>query len=559
MVILAVFLPSLLAFCALILDAGMIFSERSNLQHATDAAAIAAAVDIRMQHDLATAATTAQNAVSFDNSVVGAEVMVHSPPLQGPFAGRPNFVEVTSSRSHRTFLIGVMGGRREQNINVRSVAGVATHSTGAAIVVLDPSPADISLPSTRELLERVLTPELASLAAQQTGVDDLLLNIPVVGALLATLMRSDLTGELTSKMGELVDSITQNILPAVLPSLPTLIAGLEVEGIGTLKVDGAVHVNNQWGSQDEHGDPVGMSHGPPYGVACFPALTTRLAAKQLRVVGGVDRSENYIPFDSGERSPLTAGRIAVPDPLEDLPVPSVSIDPNLPSQHAVHFTLSAASAASVVNGLLQKLSFLLKPIFGAHQVAVTQELQTEVLVPGVYESLTVIAPVGGVKLMPGIYVIRGRNPITKISLCMIGPIEADGVLFYIGDPALDGPSSEPPPPTVSELLPSTLIASLVPGAKLTGLKSPGNPLNEMLIFQDRNDRRPILLEAQHLIGSTKLQGTIYAKWGHVSFVGGQGIYDFKTVSGSARFVTVGNTVIAPSELLKPSQDVVLVD
>ena len=46
------------------------------------------------------------------------------------------------------------------------------------------------------------------------------------------------------------------------------------------------------------------------------------------MVGGVDNPSNYGSFVSGNKSPLQAGRLSVPDPYETLAVPSTAVDPS---------------------------------------------------------------------------------------------------------------------------------------------------------------------------------------------------------------------------------------
>ena len=115
-----------------------------------------------------------------------------------------------------------------------------------------------------------------------------------------------------------------------------------------------------------------------------------------------------------------------------------------------------------------------------------------------------------------------------MSLCILGPVEADGVLFYItdsagfsaatGQPDAGENSNVAPANPATALIPSTLIVSLLPTAHITGLNDPSSPFNGMLIYQRRLDRRPIIIEAQQLLGSGDISGTIYAKWAHTIFV-----------------------------------------
>src|SRR5690606_15384304 len=105
-----------------------------------------------------------------------------------------------------------------------------------------------------------------------------------------------------------------------------------------------------------------------------------------------------------------------------------------------------------------------------------------------------------------------------------GPIEAEGVMFYItsspnfnvatGAPDTTLSATAVPPHSVGTLIPSVLIAPLLPGGNITGLQDVESPFHGMLLYQQRQDRRPIVIEAQQLLGGGSLSGTIYTKWGH---------------------------------------------
>lgn len=264
LVLLAVLLPALLGIVGLVIDGGLMMDEYRALQHATDAAATASAMDLRLGKSTATATATANEFIHVANQLPEASVVVRIPPASGPFAGQAGYVEVEAESHYRSRFMPIVGGMLDNTLRTRAVAGNSNVTTGAAVVVLDPDPADLSIP-------------------------------PLPG----------------------------------LPALPSLIAGLEVEGLGCFSVDGAVLVNNEWGSVDENGDPSGEAAGPPYGVSCMPVLsTTRLRARDIRVVGGVDDENNYQNFVSGEASPLQANRLPVPDPYAALPVPTTSSDPS---------------------------------------------------------------------------------------------------------------------------------------------------------------------------------------------------------------------------------------
>ena len=106
---------------------------------------------------------------------------------------------------------------------------------------------------------------------------------------------------------------------------------------------------------------------------------------------------------------------------------------------------------------------------------------------------------------------------------------------------------------------SVLMAPLLSGAHITGLNDPSSPFNGMLIFQRRLDRRPIIMEAQQLLGNGDISGTVYSKWGHTIFIGGNGSYDLRFVTGTMRVLTVTDTTIAPTTLFPPTKDVLLVE
>jgi hypothetical protein len=329
-------------------------------------------------------------------------------------------------------------------------------------------------------------------------------------------------------------------VPLVLPlSFPAILGGLEVLGLGAVRVDGAVHINTAWGGVDEDDNPAGESSGPPYGATCTPILSlSRVNARDIRVVGGVDNPDNYGHFTAGQSSPLRANRLPVPDPLESLPVPT--------------------TAYSGVDATLRG---------GVRVVQLPLIFAPTVLRPGVYDWIEILS--GNVIFEPGVYILRGVNPITRAALVIAGGIvRADGVMFYVtnsagydaaaGSPdSLDGETAPAAPQTVN-LTPSVIVSAALPGSRFSPLDSPGNPFDGMLIYQRRQDFRPIVIVYQGLLGSPAFDGMIYAKWGHVTFVG-DGTHDMPIVAGSVRFVPVLGITIAPTRLLQPAYDVYLVE
>jgi hypothetical protein len=80
----------------------------------------------------------------------------------------------------------------------------------------------------------------------------------------------------------------------------------------------------------------------------------------------------------------------------------------------------------------------------------------------------------------------------------------------------------------------------------------------MLIFQRRNDRRPIVIVKESLLGNTTMEGTIYAKWGHL-VLACNGTLQTRIAVGSLRFANVLETRIAPDDLMPAAEDVYLVE
>lgn len=343
------------------------------------------------------------------------------------------------------------------------------------------------------------------------------------------------------------DLFTITGLPLGLPalSLPaTQLGGLEILGSGQLDVQGSVFVNTNWAGQDENGDPVGEPAplgGLQSALSCTPIVgLNKLLATDIRVVGGVDDPSRYGPVDAGEPSPLLANKAPVPDPNASLPVPTLASD--------------GGNVDATTRGHVNILSV---PLLGS---PVTLE-------PGVYESINIVA--GRVVFQPGIYVIRGRNSATQISLAIVaGEVTADGVMFYITDTttysvndglpdATDG-TTAPASLGVSSVIPSVVINAQVAGSRFSGLNDAASPFDGMLLFQRRNDRRPIVLFADPLLGSANLSGSIYAKWGQLVFAAG-GTYDMKLAVGNARIINARDLTLEPSQLFEPARDVYLVE
>lgn len=468
-------LPAVFAVMACYVDGSLMLVRSRVMQNAADAGATEAALS--QVNGTSQPGVAAQGMVHDRNGYNWTNVVTNHPPVTGSYAGIDGYFEVTVCESYDGVFLNAGGIAGSRQVSGRAVAGIEASTAPAAIVVLDPDPATVSLAP----------------------------------------------------------------LPIAIPDVHTLLGGMESLGVGQLAVDGAVLVNNEWGGLDENGDPVGESGFLQPACSCTPLLPlTKVGALNVRVVGGVDNPANYGHLDGSNTPILRANQRPVPDPLLDLPAPTLTSDPN--------------NVAATEFGHVEVVSL---PLLGSH---------TD-LEPGVYESISVVG--GKVTFEPGVYIIRSSNAVTGISLSLIGcEIHADEVMFYITDsesysPTLGLPDQNdavlPPPDAVtSGQIPSVLVADVLTNSELLPLGDPASPYHGMLIFQRRHDRRPILIVQEAILGSMHFAGNIYSKWGNLALVG-NGTYESAFVVGSFRAVVTFQTNINPSVPMDPAYDVFLVE
>lgn len=476
LVLLAVSLPAIFGLLGLIFDAGLLSADCHDLQQVTDAAATAAGYEIFQGSSSATATAQAESCVKVWNGLSDATTTVNIPPTQGAYAGKTGYVEVVATRQVGTRFISLVGGNLTQQLRARSVASIQPSTADAAVVVLDKNPPSLSL-----------TP-----------------------------------------------------IPLILPSFPALLGGLEVLGLGTVRVNGAVLVNTEWGGIDEEGNPCGKNLGPPYSICCTPLLSlTKLTATDIRVSGGVDSVSNYGSYVPGKPNPLRANRSPIPDPLRSLPVPSTS---------------SFAGLNTTYRG-------------GVSVVSLPLIIAPTVLQPGVYDWIEVLS--GSVVFQPGVYIIRGKKPLTNISLNLVGGfITAEGVMFYItnssdysaasGVPDSGDGETSPSMPSLLNSIPGVVINAALIGSSFSPLSGTGSPFDGMLIYQRRQDYRAIVIANQQLLGGSTISGRIYAKWGHVLFAG-NGSYDVSIAAGTVRLASVLAITLSPTNRFAAAKDVFLVE
>lgn len=249
-------------------------------------------------------------------------------------------------------------------------------------------------------------------------------------------------------------------------------------------------------------------------------------------------TDNYVSITAQSSPVLQAGRLTTPDPFEDLPVPSMASDP-------ANVSKTNYSGKTII-------SLPLVPLVSLN--------------PGIYDYIEVIS--GKVEFKPGIYIVRGKQPVTQYSLSVVaGEIDAQGMMFYITNSSgYDGVTGSPdsgdgettaPTSMVTSLLPSVVINYGLLTSKFSGLNSPSSPFHGMLIYQRRHDRRPIAIVQTNLLNSSALNGTIYAKWSHI-ILAGMGTNQARFVAGTMRVIALTDIEIKPTNYLPPAQDVFLV-
>lgn len=123
-VLVALAMPVLLGGVGLVMDNGAMFDLKRRAQSAADAAALAAANEIRVQNDQGLEGAAVRDAELNGFRHGGdTEVVINQPPSTGPNAGDNRFVEViVRERAPRLFMAALTDTRHQ--IQARAVAGV---------------------------------------------------------------------------------------------------------------------------------------------------------------------------------------------------------------------------------------------------------------------------------------------------------------------------------------------------------------------------------------------------------------------------------------------------
>src|SRR5271170_1464698 len=135
MVLSAIAMVALMGMVAVATDIGLLWSERRQMQTATDAAAIAAATALRNDTNVTSAADNVASLNGFTNGAKSATITVNNPPAGGLYAGNSNYIEVIITQPEPTYFLRVLG-YNSIPVSTRAVSGAITGP--ACIYALDP-------------------------------------------------------------------------------------------------------------------------------------------------------------------------------------------------------------------------------------------------------------------------------------------------------------------------------------------------------------------------------------------------------------------------------------
>lgn len=136
-VLIAVAVVALLGCAGLAVDMGYMEHEKTKMQTAADAAAIAGASVLAGGSSAITAAADEDASLNgFTNGTAGAAVTVNNPPLSGPNAGNSNYVEAIVSQPQNTFFLSILGYSK---ITVTARAVAQSESAAGCVYALDSS------------------------------------------------------------------------------------------------------------------------------------------------------------------------------------------------------------------------------------------------------------------------------------------------------------------------------------------------------------------------------------------------------------------------------------
>jgi hypothetical protein len=143
-VLFALILPCMIGLMALIVDGGIVMSSHRKLQNASDTVALSVANRffrgvsqsdcLTYAQELRTTNFSSSSPVSWNRGTIDT---INNPPLTGPYAGNPKFIEVVLSAPFPRVFSGVFGTGNHR-FTARSVAGMESHVTGEGVITIDP-------------------------------------------------------------------------------------------------------------------------------------------------------------------------------------------------------------------------------------------------------------------------------------------------------------------------------------------------------------------------------------------------------------------------------------
>ena len=280
--------------------------------------------------------------------------------------------------------------------------------------------------------------------------------------------------------------------------------GLNCVGNGQLVIDGGVITNSQGWGVDENGASV---PGAINGYAGNIGSNGTFRGRHFRICGGVNNPAGFLPYVGGGDQPLKCRQPLVPDPLINLPTPTVS--------------------TGVVN-------------VNRGRVQISSTGYTGTLSPGIYSEINISG--GNVTFQPGIYVITGGE--LKITG---GNVVANGVMFYITLRDYN-PTTGLPDSNDGETLPPTNNAqrggiTVTSNATLRAYNNPSSPFHGMLFYLRRINDSAVTVAGNATSG--QVVGTIYSKWSQLTLTG-QGVFNTQFIIGNVKWAGNGDMTLSPS-------------
>jgi hypothetical protein len=288
---------------------------------------------------------------------------------------------------------------------------------------------------------------------------------------------------------------------------PTAVPGLSISGGATLLVHGKVVINSQGAGYDQNGNYINL------GYAQYAATTgnnSTIQATDIEVVGGVDTPANFQNVPGNTGSPLHAGALPAPDPLENLATPTTANG------------VDSTNRGAWKNGTQASL------------------------LPGIYDSIEINN--ANYTFPAGIYVVKGGN----LKITGNSNVTGNGVMFYVTGSNYDPTSGSPDssdgadsPPTSGNPSFGGITINGGTGANagtinLTGLNNSQSPFNGILFYQRRWNTQSADINGGS--DTTQLNGTIYAKWARFK-LDGSGVYNSQFLVGSLALSGQANITI----------------